>query len=305
MLDIEKIKELRLLTQAGIQDCKNALYEANGDIQKAVDIIKVKGQNIISSNKSATEGVVAISRVGNSVVMIEVNCVTDFVARMPEFNKFVDICLESLCNSVKLDEMWTLDKVESERKELMAITKENIKISNWWVESIFNSGAGIFSYIHTNEKIGVILTLFTSEELVNHPDIVELGNNITLQIASMKPLAISSDKLSSSILERQQDIFTKQIETLNKPASSHNKILEGKFNKWYTEVCLLNQEFVILNSPGNKISVGQAIKNLESKLGHKIEIVNFIRCEVGENVEKSKDNFALDAEKMVNDSKNI
>jgi len=289
---MEKIKDLRIITQAGMKDCKDALTEAGGDLQKAIDLIKTKGKNVVLNNKTTAEGLIGISRFENSMVMVEVNCVTDFVARMPEFNKFVDHCLDSLCESVNNNIMWSSDKVDDNRKELISITKENINVNRWWVETMFKDGMGLFSYVHTNGKIGVIMTILTSEEFVKHPDVIELGNNITLQIASMKPLAVSSDRLDIEAVTRQKSIFEQQIIALNKPAANHDKIMEGKLNKWYSEVCLLDQDYVVCNVPGKKISVGQMIKNLETVLNIKIEIVNFNRCEVGDGIEKPKEDFS-------------
>lgn len=299
MSNLNMIKDLRAITQAGMKDCKDALEETNWDLDKAVDLIKIKGKNIVSNNKVAAEGKVAICRVDNSVVMIEVNSVTDFVARIPEFNKFVDICLDSLCESVSNNEMWSPDKVENQRKDLVGVTKENIVISHWWVETMIKSGTGIFSYIHTNEKIGVILTINSSEANEQNPELIELGNDIALQITAMKPLAISADRLDPSLLDRQKTIFDTQIKNLNKPEASRAKIMEGKLNKWYTEVCLLDQELVTSAAKGEKISVRDAIKKVSTKLGCDIEVVNFIRCEVGEGIDKLVDNFADEAANMV------
>jgi len=289
------IRDLRALTQAGMKDCKDALVETNWDLDKAVDVIKAKGKLVSVGSRAASEGVVGISRVGNHVVMVEVNSVTDFVAKMPEFQRFVDVCLDSLCNAANSNAMWSVDLVESQRQELLSMTKENIVVRRWWVETMFKENTAIFSYVHTNEKIGAILTVLApSKEAASNQEFIELANNLVLQIAAMNPLAISPYKLSPDVVNRQKAIFQTQLNEMNKPEAAHEKIMLGKMNKWYTEVCLLNQESV--TSP--KVSVGDLVSNLGLKLGGEIQLINFIRCQVGEGIDKPVDNFADEAAQM-------
>ena len=276
MSNIEMIKDLRALTQAGMKDCKDALVEANWNLDEAVDVIKTKGKLVSVGSRAASEGVVGISRIGNHVVMVEVNSVTD-VTKMPEFQHFIDVCLDSLCDAADNNVMWSTDLVEPQRQELSSMTKENIVVRRWWVETMFKENTAIFSYVHTNEKIGAILTVLApSKEASFNPEFIELANNLVLQIAAMNPLAISPDTLSTETVDRQKAIFQNQLNEMNKPEAAHEKIMLGKMNKWYTEVCLLNQESV--TSP--KVSVSDLVKNLNSKLGGEIQLINFIRCQV-------------------------
>jgi len=291
MSNTEKIKELRILTQAGMQDCKEALEMSNFDINKAVDLIKTKGKLISTGSKIASEGIVGTMHFDNLIVMVEVNCVTDFVARMPEFDNFVTLCLHSFGESVQNNVTWNLKEVEPARQELFSKTKENIIVRRWWAEQKFKSEARMCSYVHTNNKIAAILhTLAPTIEVAGSKEFEDLNEAIVLQIAAMNPLAISPDKLDVSVVERQTAIFQSQIDAMNKPQVSHAKILEGKMNKWYTEVCLLNQESVVFP----KTTVEQMIK----KVNADIQIINFIRCQVGENIEKPVDNFVDDVLKM-------
>jgi elongation factor Ts len=305
MSNIEMIKELRVLTSAGMKDCKDALEEANWDLQKAVDVIKTKGQNVAVNNKIAAEGLVRtyLHPNQNTLAMIEVNCITDFVAKSKEFKDFCDLVCGCLCVDASINVSWNPqddDLVESARKNLVAITRENIVVRRWWTEQAFAEGCKVFSYVHPNineGKIGVILTtLISNPELTNNPDFVKLGEELAMQIAAMNPLAISTDKLDPNTVERQLAIFEAQVKALNKPAQASAKIVEGKMNKWYTEVCLLNQESVIYP----KTSIKQLISNLETKLNSKIELINYIKCVVGEGMEKPVNDFAEEAVNMAN-----
>lgn len=302
MSSMELIKELRALTQAGMKDCKDALEEASGDLQKAVDIVKAKGLNVVSGRegKVAAEGRVAVTywKTNNCVAMVEVNCQTDFVASSPDFGDFVSDVLSSIC--VQLDTTIPFDPkfphIEAARQALVAKTKENVVVRRWWVEEAISPNARVFSYVHSNNKIGVVLTLLApSEDASKDSAFRELGDDLAMQIAAMGPLAISPDRLDPAEVERQKSIFETQLTELNKPQAAWPKILEGKFNKWHTEVCLLNQESVV----HPKTSVAQVIKNVSAKLGGEVQVVNFIRCQVGEGIEKAKENLADEVAKMM------
>jgi len=288
------IRDLRALTQAGMKDCKDALVETNWDLDKAVDVIKAKGKLVSAGSRAASEGLVGIMSLKNLVIMVEVNCVTDFVARMTEFDNFVNLCLNAIGNSIQKNLPWDPQEVEAARKELVSITKENIVIRRWWGEQIFKSETHLFSYVHTNGKIGAILNVLGTEGMQNNPEFMELCENITLQIVAMNPVAISPDKLEPAVLDRQKAIFQTQLDEMNKPEAAHEKIMSGKLNKWYSESCLLNQESVV--TP--KVTVGQLIENLSSKLGNPIQVINFIRCQVGEGIDKPADNFAEEVAQM-------
>lgn len=299
MSNTELIKELRALTQAGMKDCKDALEEAGWDIQKAVDIVKVKGLNIVSGRegKVASEGVVVIlNGVGNrNAAMVEVNCQTDFVAKNPDFYDFANSVAIQLHSKVMSDGVFAASDVEEGRKLAVSATKENVVVRRWWFEEAVDPKARVFSYVHSNNKIGVTLTLLApTEEAADSPEFAALGNDLAMQVAAMSPLAVSRDKISNEEVQRQKTIFETQLEKLNKPQAAWGKILEGKFNKWYTEVCLLDQESVVVA----KMPLSQLITNVGYKLGGTIEVVSFTRCQVGEGIEVVKENLADEISKM-------
>ncbi len=298
MSNTELIKELRALTQAGMKDCKDALEEAGWDLQKAVDIVKVKGLNVVSgrAGKVASEGAVTVWHFVGGVAMAEVNCQTDFVANSPDFKGFAQNVTRELAEATMDGKVFTTDLVESERQSIVSTTKENVVVRRWWVEQAISPTATTFSYVHSNGKIGVLLTLLApSATAAMDSAFRELGEDLAMQIAAMSPLAISQDRLDPAEIDRQKSIFETQLAELNKPQAAWPKILEGKFNKWYTEVCLLNQESVVLP----KTTVAQVVKNVGTKLGGEVTVVNFIRCQVGEGIETKKDNLADEVAKMV------
>jgi elongation factor Ts len=290
MNNTEMIRELRELTQAGMKDCKESLIEAGWDLQKAVDIVKTKGLNVVSGRegKVAAEGLVSIANSDNATpvqMMVEVNCQTDFVANSAPFKQFVADVTTALHSSFMNDRPFNVDCVEDLRKELVASTKENIIVRRWWIEESGDaSRVLVFPYLHSNKKIGVLLTLQApSFEASKSKEFHELGNDLAMQIAAMNPVAVSVDRLSPVVVDRQKAIFTTQLVDLKKPQAAWGKILDGKLNKWYTDVCLLNQESVVVP----KTTVQQVVKNVGAKLGGDIEVVSFIRCQVGEGIEKA------------------
>lgn len=299
MSNIDMIKELRALTSAGMKDCKEALEEANWDLSAAVDIIKVKGLNIADarSGKVASEGMVwIVNNTSLAGIMLEVNCQTDFVSQSPEFKSFARKTVSVLCDKWNHHQTFQASDVEADRQEIVSKTKENIVVRRWWVEEALAINAGVFSYVHSNNKIGVLLTLLASSAEARYsPEFIELGDNLAMQIAAMNPLAISSDRLLAEDVERQKAIFETQLKELNKPQTSWAKIMEGKFRKWYTEVCLLEQDAVWLP----KTIVRQAIKDVSVILGGEVQVINFIRCEVGEGIETKKDNLAEEVAKLM------
>lgn len=303
MSNTNLIKELRALTQAGMKDCKDALDEANGDLEKAVDIVKKKGLNIVSGRegKVASEGMVVVSvdsLNGSRPIfsMAEVNCQTDFVANSDSFKEFARSAVSTLAEKTLRNQPFSVQDVEISRQSVVSTTKENVVLRRWWVEQALDPKAVVFKYVHSNNKIGVLLTLLaSSEDITSNPKFEELGNDLVMQIAAMNPAAVSAEKLPQDLVNRQNAIFESQLKEMNKPESATSKILEGKRNKWYTEVCLLEQESVVYP----KTTIKQVIKNFEALLNCKLEVVNFIRCQVGEGLETSKTLLSEEVSKML------
>ncbi len=298
MNNTELIRELRALTSAGMKDCKDALEEANWDLQKAVDIVKVKGLAIADgrTGRVAADGLVSIAswRGGNDAkAMIEINCQTDFVANSQDFKAFVHHALDTLC--VKQGAFQVAD-VEPMRLGTVAMTKENIVVRRWWIEEAQHPAVKVFSYQHSNNKIGVLITMRApSAQAANSPDFMALGEDLAMQICAMNPLAVEPERIPADELDRQKAIFETQLKEEGKPEKMWSKIMEGKLRKWNTEVCLLEQESVVIP----KTSVKQVIKNVGTKLGGEIQVINFVRCQVGEGIEKGQSDLAKEVSDMV------
>jgi len=301
MSNSDLLKELRTRTGAGMKDCHDALRETGNDLEKAVDFLKTKGKNIVSGRegKVAAEGLVAVSYVGGPkvVAMVEVNCQTDFVARSSDFREFADEAVALLVDAVHDNEPFDVNSADavSARTYIVSKTKENCVIRRWWVEEVIPDTCRVFSYIHNGGKLGVVLSLQApSVEAANSPEFVALGNDLAMQVAAMNPAAVSVDRLSPDLVNRQKGIFETQLTELKKPQAAWGKILEGKFAKWYTDVCLLEQESVVVP----KSLVKQVISNVGAQLGGDIQVVNFIRCQVGEGIEQVKESLADEVAKL-------
>jgi elongation factor Ts len=195
-----------------------------------------------------------------------------------------------------MEQPFTVEEVEGDRKETVSKTKENIVVRRWWVEEAQNPLVRVFAYQHSNAKIGVLITMLApNETAADSSEFKALGEELAMQVAAMNPLAVDSDRIPADEKDRQKAIFQTQLKEENKPEKMWDKILEGKFRKWGTEVCLLEQESVVVP----KTAVKQVIKNVGTKLGGEIQVVNFVRCQVGEGIEKKQDNLAEEVAKMM------
>ena len=299
MSNTDLIKELRVLTSAGMKDCKDALEETGWDLQKAVDAIKVKGLNIADgrSGHIVSEGLVKVAFAGKHIVMVEINVQTDFVAKSPQFIEFAELVAQTMANTLANGEKFSNDMVEDQRKTLVASIKENIVVRRTWANcDSLASDVRTFTYVHSNGKIGVLLTMKAPSEHAAQGSLFEdLGNDLAMQIAAMNPLAIAPEDLSQEEKDRQKAIFLSQLQEEKKPEKMWDRIMEGKFRKWNTEVCLLEQESVVVS----KTLVKQVVKDVANKVGGEIQVLSFVRCQVGEGIERKKDNLAEEVAKLM------
>lgn len=270
------VNKLRQMTGAGMMDCKKALEEANGDFDSAVDILRKKGQKVSASRagRDAAEGAVAtaITADGKTGVMIALNCETDFVAKNEEYTstaqKFADLALANLPEN--LDSLLAI-KMEDGRPISEHITDmvgkigEKIEISSY--EKL--TGEAIISYIHLNNKLGVLVAL---NKPASEP-VAHAGKDVTMQIAAMNPVALDKEDVSTDTLTREMEIAREQARAEGKPENMLDKIAEGKLNKFYKEATLLNQEFVKDNSK----TIRQMLDGVEKGL----TVTAFKRIEIG------------------------
>jgi elongation factor Ts len=268
------VGKLREVTGAGLMDCKKALSEANGNHETAVDILRKKG--IASATKKAgreaREGVIAqfIAPGGRLGALVEVNCETDFVAKNESFRAFCDDIARRVANSPNED-------LESLRTEQVAKIGENIKISRHARLEVEGNGL-IAAYIHTGAKVGVLLEVGAGKESTTSSELFrELVRDITLQIAAANPVAVSRDQVDPKIVEKEKEIAAEQVK--NKPPQAMAKILEGKLDKFFQTICLVDQGFVKRNS---EITVKEHVANIGKQLGDEITVRRFVRFQVGE-----------------------
>lgn len=302
----QMVKELRERTQAGMSDCKAALVEAEGDMEKAIEIIQKKGlaKSVKRAGAAATEGEVRalVFAEGKAGVMVEVNSQTDFVARNDGFVAFVGDLLKLASETpaganLSEQKMPSGKTVEETRAELSGTIGENIQVRRW--ERFDLQGPGlVHSYVHMGGKIGVLIEIGT--EAAGNEAVKRFADDTAMQIAAMSAQFLDRSQVPAETLDKQGEIFLalmqkeKEEGTLKAPEASWPKIIEGKKAKWCTEVCLLEQESVLV--PGT--SVGKLVEQLSKEVGTPVSIRRFVRFERGEGITKKSDDFAAEVAKM-------
>ena len=283
MSDIEKIKQLRKSTGAGFKDCSSALEEAVGDIDKAIEVLRIKGISKASKKmlREAKEGVIAASGDGQKTSIIEVNCETDFVAKNNNFINFVKELseLNNQCNSnmEKLkNSMMQNGKIVNENLVAL-ITKIGEKITIGRTKTISHPGAKNFTYHHTVvkdnlSKLAVVASLETKEKSKN---LDLFGKQLTMHIAASNPLALDSKDIKKEILEKEQELISKELKNLGKPEEIAKKISIGKLNKFKEENSLLSQPWVM--EPKRKVK--DVMNDLKIS---DLKIKDFYRLKIGE-----------------------
>ena len=283
MSDIEKVKQLREATGAGFKDCNLAVKESGGDLDKAVEILRVKGISKASKKMSrdAKEGVIATSADGNKISVIELNCETDFVAKNDDFVSFAKE-LSELNNKIESD----LDKLKKSNmlnsqtvgdNLVSLISKMGEKITIGKAKTFNQSGTKNFNYLHTVVKDNLSkLSVITSLETTDDSEAVKaFGKQLSMHIAASSPLALSSDLIDKEILQKEQDLVTEELKSSGKPEEIAEKISLGKMSKFKEENALLTQAWVM--EPKKKVQ--DIIKELNIP---DLKINDFYRIKIGE-----------------------
>ena len=296
----QDVKTLREKTGCGMMDCKKALSNADGDMEKAIDFLREQGlaKAAKKASRIAAEGVAyATTNADSSVgVVIEVNAETDFVAKNDSFMEFVKACAQTVIdeNPADVDELLTLKAAGTEQtvaellQEKIQTIGENIKIRRF--ERM--EGACV-AYVHAGGKIGVLVN-FTTDIAVND-EFVAYGKDVAMQIAALNTPYLTKDEVPAEVIEHEKEVMRQQVINEGKPEAIADKIVMGKIGKYYKENCLVDQEFV----KDNKMTVKQYTDNTAKALGGKIEIAKFVRFEKGEGIEKRQDDFAAEVASMV------
>ncbi|MCG8483089.1 MAG: translation elongation factor Ts [Clostridia bacterium] len=295
------VKEIRERTGAGMMDCKKALTETDGDMDKAIEILREKGlaKAAKKSGRIAAEGLINLktSDNGDKAIVVEVNSETDFVAKNEEFKAFVNDVAELLLNSdiATVEELLSADLNGITVQEMLnnKISKigENMNIRRF---ERFNTPSTVnVGYIHGGGRIGVIVELATEAA---YNEVEALGKDIAMQIAAMNPKYISEADVDQAYIENEKKILTQQALNEGKPEAIVEKMVVGRLKKELKQVCLLDQAFV----KDGDINVGQYVKNCGKDLGKDIKVNRMVRFEIGEGIEKKEENFADEVAKQIN-----
>jgi elongation factor Ts len=283
MSDIEKVKKLREATGAGFKDCNLAIKESGGDLDKAIEILRVKGISKASKKMSrdAKEGVIAVSENEKQISLIEVNCETDFVAKNDDFINFVKE-LSDLNNEVnsnidelKISKMKNGQTVDENLVALIAKIGEKITIGK--TKTVFNEGSINSKYLHTVVKDNLAkLAVAVSLETKENSDVVKnFGKQLSMHIAASNPLALDQKSIDQSIIDKEQELVTEELKNSGKPEEIAKKISLGKMNKFKEENSLLTQTWVM--EPKKKVQ--DILKELAIT---DLKIKEFVRFKIGE-----------------------
>lgn len=303
MISASMVKELRESTGAGMMDCKKALTEAEGNIERATEILREKGLAAAAkkAGRIASEGLVKtfISEDGKKAAMVEVNCETDFVAANDEFISFV----ESVAKQASSSNVGTVEELVEEKfindesitlKEaltnLIAKLGENMSIRRFERFSVENGM--INSYIHGNGKIGVLVQLGCAN---NDESLKEVAKDVAMQVAAANPLFLNRDAVDQESLEKEREIYRVQALNEGKPEKIVEKMVDGRISKYYKENCLVEQVWV--KNPD--LTIEKHLKEEGNKIGAEITIDKFARFEKGEGIEKKEENFAEEVKKQM------
>jgi len=279
-ISASQVKELREKTGAGMMDCKKALTEANGDFQKAIEILRKKGASVAAkrAERSANEGVV-ITKVSDDYskgIILEVNCETDFVANSNDFIQFADFVLNAIevYNPKNLDELFSLTHEGKSLKDTLTdiIGKigEKIEVSRFAVESSENGV--LVGYIHHGSKLGVLVKADNVKE-VGKEDLALILKDVAMQIAAMKPDYIAPENVPAEVIEKEKEIYREVAKKEGKPENILEKIAEGKLKKYYEENTLVEQAYI----KDNTKTIGDLIKEYNKKYSSDAKITLFHR----------------------------
>ncbi len=284
-----QVMKLREATGLGMMTCKKALTETDGDMEKAIDNLRKQGQATAAkrASKAAKEGKVEIIKQDSDALIYEVNSETDFVARNEDFLQFVENLGTILLENKPADmaaaralesSVFNGQSVEAKELEIVAKIGEKISFRRFSLVKIDSAKERLFSYIHGNGKIGVLVVLSSDKgELLDTQSFADLGKDLAMQVAASKPIAVSREKVPEDIVAKEKEIYLSQVQSSGKPEKIWDKIVEGKLNKYFTQVVLLEQEFI----KDTDISVAGRINQVEKEHDAVISVVSFIRFELG------------------------
>ena len=298
------VKELRELSGAGMMDCKKALTNTDGDIEKAMEFLRENGlaKAAKKAGRIAAEGIVSVnvSEDGKTASMVEVNSETDFVAKNEKFQGYVKQVAEQALVTTAADidaflaEPWAADTSKTVKEELasqIAVIGENMNIRRF--QQVVEENGFVASYIHAGGKIGVLVDVETD-------DVKGMAKNVAMQAAAMKPLYTNRGEVDQDYIEKEKEILT--VQAKNEKPDANDKIISGmvmgRINKELKEICLMDQVYV--KAEDGKQSVQQYVDSVAKAVGAKITVKSFVRFETGEGIEKKEEDFAAEVAKQMN-----
>jgi elongation factor Ts len=298
------VKDLREKTGAGMMDCKKALVETNGDMEAAVDWLRKKGLSAAAkkAGRVAAEGLVAVASSGGKAAMVEVNAETDFVARNEAFQAFaLQVAKVALETGADLEALKTKPypgtsrTVQEELTQLIATVGENMNLRR--VAHVDVSKGIVATYVHNAlapnlGKIGVLVAL---ESTADAAKLNEFGKQVAMHVAAARPDALTIADVDTKALDRERNILAEQARASGKPEEIIAKMVEGRLRKYYEEVVLMEQVFVV----DGETRVSKAVENAAKALGSPVKVTGFARFQLGEGIEKPQgDDFAAEVAKM-------
>lgn len=282
-----QVKAMRERTGLGMMECKKALVEADGDMEKAIDNVRKAGQAKADkkAGRVAAEGVIASAGNGHCRVLVEVNCETDFVAKDANFREYADLVaqqavatrpddLEALMAAVPEGQTESLEQL---RQALVTKLGENLRVRRFAL--VDNPDATVALYLH-GQRIGVLVELLGGNE--------ELAKDVAMHVAASRPLCVAPEDIDQELLAREREIFASQAATSGKPEAIQEKMVQGKLSKYLSEVTLLGQAFV--KDPD--MTVGKLLEK------HNARVAGFVRFEVGDGIEKKAEDFVAEVMKQ-------
>ena len=291
---------LREKTGCGMMDCKKALVSADGDMDKAVELLREKGLATAAkkAGRIASDGVVCaeIDGATKTGVVVEVNSETDFVAKNASFQEFVKVVADTILkqNPADVDALMAL-KPEGSALTVADLEKEKVQTigENIKVRRFTRMEGDLVSYVHGGGRIGVMVKFDT--DVADKPEFAVYGKDVAMQIAAMNPQYLDRSVVPAAVLDEEKKVLLAQAINEGKPENIAQKMVMGRVNKFYKENCLVDQEFV----KDASLTVAKYTDQCAKQLGGKIRIVSFVRYEKGEGLEKHSDNLADEVAKMV------
>ena len=298
------VQALREKTGVGMMDCKKALVESDGDMDKAIDILREKGLASAAkkAGRVAAEGVVAAYSDATCGALVEINCETDFVAKGEPFVALANKVAKTVVAAKPADVDALLkvkavdsDKtVEEEVQEVFLALRENMKVRRFALAE-----GHVSTYIHAGGTVGVMITFDTDDATAAKPEFDVMGKDVAMQVAAMNPSYLDEASVPAEVLAKEKSILIAQMKEdpkmANKPEQVLAKIVDGKIGKYYKENCLLDQAFV----KDGDLSVAQYVAKVAKELGADIKVTGFVRYAKGEGIEKKEDDFAAEIASML------